>query len=70
MTTEIFGVVIWLFLGAFFGCFLVYGLKSGRMPARGAFYERQLKPRSYWTMTGLYSVAIVFCLFEAARSLF
>ena len=70
MAIDVFGVAVWLFLGVFFGCFLAYGLRSGRMPARGAFYDKALKPRSYWTMACLYSATVIFCLAEAARSLF
>ncbi len=56
-------------LGAlFFGSFLLYGLASGRMPARFTFYDRAGHPRYYWASGALWAAAIVFCIYQIAKT--
>lgn len=56
---------IWLLGAVFFGAFLVYGLASGRMPAKGAFYIKATQPRWYWACGAVYAAFIGYFLYEA-----
>jgi hypothetical protein len=56
MVKVIGTILLLLTISSFFGWVVVRGVKSGNIPDKGRFYERQNDPERFWVLTSLYSV--------------